>query len=86
MKYNRVFYYRYEPNICGGKTIIINGSTGEIYKTSLIGCKILDYISDCEEITVDEISEKLQIQNAICNSFINKLIEVGIIKNNKESR
>lgn len=80
MKYNRDFYYRYEPNICGGKTIIISGITGEIYKTSLIGCKILDCISAHEDMTVDDISEALQIKNEICNSFVNKLKKAGIVR------
>ena len=79
MKYNRDFYYIYEPNICGGKTIIINGNTGEVYKTNIIGCKILDCIYDNEDITIDEISTLLKIQESTCDAFLDKFVEAGIV-------
>ena len=70
MKYNKVFYYRYEPNISGGKTIIINGDTGEVYRTSLLGCKILDCVSENNNYTVDEVAERLKIKSTICKNFL----------------
>ena len=79
MKYNREFYYRYEPNIFGGKTIIINGNTGELYKTNIIGCKILDCICSRNDVTIDEIANTLKINVSVCKSFIDKLIEAKVI-------
>lgn len=80
MKYNRDFYYRYEPNIYGGKTIIINGNTGEIYKTSKMGCEVLDCICNMKDATVYDISDCLKIDISVCKTFVEKLICAGVLR------